>query len=626
MKNDSLKTCLKFSIAIFGLLTITQTASAMSEFTQTCNHMSIKTCMLPFPSNQYTVPDASSTTGLKVDLKGSLFSEAVEDAFPVTSTNIYSGKNGFSAAAPVLFELSSPYNESSLPINGGNAFIVFNRDRGEREDISVDKVNYSASLAHFGKSAATIVSAYPRSRFQFGDNYVAVITKSLKPKHPRIHGKQYKVAPAVQALIDGTASNEVREAYEDAFNYIIAQGVSADKILSLTTFTVTDEYSNNSRYFNLVDIVERDRHPVRRLKTTHRPVGPIAAIVKGQVRLTDFRDADTGRIKYTAGMQGRPYWTDFVLDIPRKAKRKKVPVAIYGHGLNIRKESARSLVSKTNARKGVATIYIDQPYHGSRAEIDGVNFKELTKPEDLLRVLSMITQSSLDLESLKLALQTSLADLDEVPKRTFWDYIAPSQRVNESDLDVDQILYEGTSLGGVSGSTFASTAQDLKGAFMHVTGVGMANILQHSATFKLRGLHNIVPKEATGGEAGLFFHALQTEADISDGINFAHYARQGGFGRLPRPAAIPYGIGDGVVFNRSTEAYAELADLPLIGRVYDDIPHLRESETFEDGGYGIIQTPAAIPLPGLNALTVHLSFIKPATSNQLGNWLDIVTE
>jgi hypothetical protein len=161
---------------------------------------------------------------------------------------------------------------------------------------------------------------------------------------------------------------------------------------------------------------------------------------------------------------------------------------------------------------------------------------------------------------------------------------------------------------------------------MHVTGVGIANILSHSTLYETLNFDQMLPPSATGGDAGLFFHAVQTEVDLADGINFVHYARQGGYGRLPRPTAIQYGVGDEIVFNRSSEAFAEIAGLPLVGRTPQPLPQLRANADFEDG-YGVVQTPALIPTgTDLDKLLGHVSFIRPDAVIQMSRWLGQVTD
>lgn len=590
---------------------------------QSCSDMSINTCTLPFPSNYYTHQDPSSPTGLRVDLKGSLFSPESEAQVEGYSTpEVYDGKTGFSAAAAVLFELDGAFDQHTLPLDGGDSVIVFDKNTGQRIAVRPGAVAY-ANDKKFGDERAHILEVYPRSRFDFGHTYIAVLTKQLKPQS----GGEYTASPAVLDLVLNTADQSVQEHYGDALAYVEAQGIAANSILSLTEFTIADEYSSTSEFYKLVDVIEANDHPVRNITVKHAPANIVTyATVKGQVRLTDMRHPDHGNVAYEAGNVGREYWTDFVLKIPPAAKHGKVPVVIYGHGLSATKESADLAVLMTNAARGVATIFIDQPYHGTRIEADGYDIRTLPAPNNLRRLSGMLAQSSLDLHSLLVALKTSLADINVVPRKTLWNRIFHSNGVESVDLDLDKILYEGTSLGGVLGGTFLVTGRDVKGGFMQVTGSGISNILSHSLLFKSMNFDKMIPDNATGAEAALFFHAMQTEVDLSDSINFLQYLKQPVYGRQPRAATIHYGTGDEVVFNRSSEAFAELADIPLIGRVHREVPHLRVSNDYESGS-GVVQTPSLInTFHILDSLLGHASFIRIDAQIQMNRWLKQMTE
>lgn len=98
------------------------------------------------------------------------------------------------------------------------------------------------------------------------------------------------------------------------------------------------------------------------------------------------------------------------------------------------------------------------------------------------------------------------------------------------------------------------------------------------------------------------------------------------YGRQPRAATIHYGTGDEVVFNRSSEAFAELADIPLIGRVHREVPHLRVSNDYESGS-GVVQTPSLInTFHILDSLLGHASFIRIDAQIQMNRWLKQMTE
>jgi hypothetical protein len=395
----------------------------------------------------------------------------------------------------------------------------------------------------------------------------------------------------------------------------------------MTEFTAADEYSSTSEFYKLIDIIETDEHPVRNIEVLYTSDHPVTyATVKGQVRLTDMRYPDHGNVSFSLDDLGCEYWTDFVLKILPAAKYGKVSVAIYGRGLSATKESADLAVLKVNASRDVATIFIDQPYHGTRIETDGYEMSTLSAPNNLRRLSGMLAQSSLDLHALLSALKTTLAETNVVPKNTLWNRIFHTKGINSVDLDLDNILYEGTSLGGVLGRTFLTTGRDVKGGFMQVTGSGISNILSHSLLFKRMHFDKMIPANATGAEAALFFHAMQTEVDLSDSINFLQYLSQPVYGRQPRAATIHYGTGDEIVFNRSSEIFAELADIPLVGKVHLDVPHLRTADDFENGS-GVVQTPALIKTFHLfDSILGHASFIRLDAQIQLSRWLKQMTE
>jgi hypothetical protein len=120
---------------------------------------------------------------------------------------------------------------------------------------------------------------------------------------------------------------------------------------------------------------------VRDVTVTPSFLPHIRAIVKGQVRLTDFRTAD-GEIDLAGPGTARPNWVDFEVfypDVPMRAGG--APVVLYGHGIGIVKETAL-LVALDNAERGWATVSIDQPNHGARGDAEGF-LLDLIEPKSL---------------------------------------------------------------------------------------------------------------------------------------------------------------------------------------------------------------------------------------------------
>lgn len=608
-----------------------------AQAAQSCHPLSVDTCTLPFPSNFYTRLDANSSTGKVVDLKGSLLSQTVEDQFlDFSSAQAYHNASGFSAAGPIMFELVDDFDENSLPFEGGNAVLVFDQASGLPFPIRTKKYHY-AEDNRFDETAH-IIEIFPRARFEFGHTYTAVITKQLLD----LNGQPFPTAPALEALIrkdsssaDANAMNNAttNAAMTDATTRPLKQleqfGIAPEQVVSFVEFTVADEKSNNEPLFNLLNKISQKDHPIRKLNVTQLNIWPYAASVTGQIRMNDFRKAN-GQVNFSNDAQSNEEWIKFLMMIPTSSKHGKSPISIYGHGIGVIKETMLLTVAFSNAIRGIATIAIDQPNHGSRSKQDGGSIFKILKPEKFTRLSGMVAQSTLDMAALLQAIQTSLATLDIAPSGdAWWHQLWYSGGIDTPDLDVDRIHYQGTSMGGVLGTSFVASAKGLKSAFLQVSGVGISNILTHSILFESFGIEalgfeSLIPDNASAGEAALFMQLLQQEFNRSDAINFAHYIKHPIHGRSPRKLVLQYGLGDEVVFNPATEALAEIVDLPLILPSLLDIAYLRTSDDYEEG-FGLVQNKPLIPTRGLlDNIFGHASFIRPKAFTALKLWLEEV--
>ena len=599
-----------------------------AQAAQSCHPLSIDTCTLPFPSNFYTRLDENSSTGKVVDLKGSLLSQKVEDQFlDFSSSMAYHNASGFSAAGPVMFELVDDFDENSLPFNGGNSVLVFDQKSGMPFPIRTKKYHYAEDNRF--DQMAHIIEIFPRARFEFGHTYTAVITKQLLG----LNGQPFPAAPALEALIHNNNQSAAAVAMTNEMSKSLKKlerfGIAREQVVSFVEFTVGDEKSNNDPLFNLLNKISKKDHPIRNLNITQLNIWPYAASVTGQIRMNDFRKA-SGQVDFSNDAQSSEEWIKFLMMIPTSSKHGKSPIAIYGHGIGVIKETMLLTVAFSNAIRGIATIAIDQPNHGSRSKQDGGSIFKILKPEKFTRLSGMVAQSTLDMAALLQAIQTSLATLDIAPSgNAWWHQLWYSGGIDTPDLDIERIHYQGTSMGGVLGTSFVASAKGLKSAFLQVSGVGISNILTHSILFESFGIEalgfeSLIPDNASAGEAALFMQLLQQEFNRSDAINFAHYIKHPIHGRSPRTLVLQYGLGDEVVFNSATEALAEIVDLPLILPSLLDIAYLRTSDDYEDG-FGLVQNKPLIPTRGLlDNIFGHASFIRPNAFTALKLWVEEV--
>lgn len=587
-------------------------AQAFYQLHTPCNPIAVKTCAMPVPSDIYALEDSSSPTGMRLFYPDGIARQELLSVLPssLMPDRVINGSTGYSAATSVSFELPQAPNLLTLPIDGGESVVAFNLKTGERVPVRAQISEYARSKRV--SEPSQIIEIYPRARWSFGERHVVFVTKTLKAAD----GKD--LAPSsgfLQAISqDGSPLSEY---YEPIIQFIETKGYSRHELLSATFFTIRDEHEVTDGLARLSAHVYQQEHPLRNLKIRHKLFGPVGAHVSGEVLVHNFRD-EQGSMIYDTN-QARQNWVRFRMTLPRTASKNAAPVAIFGHGIGFIKESGFD-TAVNNAKMGIATIGIDHPNHGSRISADGGWVGFLMNTDDVPRQVGMMNQISIDQMSLLKAVRTSIGNLDILPRQKRSPLVTTDTNRGDGkpDLDTSRVYYHGVSLGGVLGSAFVALAPDLKGTVLTVTGTGVTNILSGSALWD-PFFSRMVPKIATGAEALLLKTAMQHVLDYGDAINFIHQFRNPVGMATPKPVMIVAVDGDQIVPNFSTVAYAEIADLPLVGDQLFDL-HTQHQLHFTDG-YGVIQLPA-ITRTGNARLDGFMGhFTSERANQQVNDWI-----
>jgi hypothetical protein len=399
-----------------------------------CAALAVRSCALPYPSDEFSVADPSTSTGrrLEVPREGLVPAAALRQLGPGAGLDSAFGggdagiKDGYSALSPVIFEVDQSIRSNAVPEDGGEVVKVYDTATGASVPVRVE-LPFDAALRG---APRTIVMAWPRLRWEHGHTYVARMAK--------VPGEIVTPSPA-QAMGWSTP-------WVEALRASLAQVDDRDwtELLSATRFTVGSRANAIGGLEHMAEVAASEEHPVRNL-VSHPPVlvEGTSAMISGEVAISDFRDVD-GVVWPWRAPQRR--WVPFLLMVPeRPATDHGAPVSIYGHGLVINKESML-LVAAMNARKGVATLGIDVPNHGWRSR-EGGYLLELATPRRLGRLVNMPLQGIVDHVSLVGALQHHLASVDLAP----WSPLGPPGD-GVADLDPSVLLYEGTSMGAVLGA------------------------------------------------------------------------------------------------------------------------------------------------------------------------------
>lgn len=575
-----------------------------------CNSQAVVSCLLPYPSEQYLRPDPSSATGYRVDVPADILpAELLGQLGPGASVEeAYGGADGFSAIGPVVFELPDPADPKSLPADGGDAFVVVDLDTRERIPM---KVEVSADAERlWGKDR--IVVGFPRDRFRYGGRYVAVLTDQLRGPQ----GAAIRPGPGLDPFT--TASAEDRQAASRLRSQIATAlpDLPQASVIAATSFVVRSEENVTGDIDRMAAMVRADEHPIKDIWVGASWVPGAPQVVTGKVRVTDFRD-ENGVIPRGDAITPRHHWIDFMMLLPEfPAGRDGAPVAIYGHGLAVQRETLLTVATK-NSLRGIATVAIDIPNHGSRWWAEGGYLTELATPHRFGRMASMPLQGILDNLSLLQAVKTSFGSLDLHPVRNWW---FNAWGDGKADLDTRHVIYQGTSMGGFLGASFVALAPELDGAFVHVGGTGIVDTLFHSLLWPV--FYGIAPWGSTAGDAHALLGAAGMMLDRADNVYLIERIR-----RNRTPFYLVYGDQDGIVPNTSSMRMVRLMGLPLLAPTYHDAPDIAVVDQWPADGFGASQFDtweAALRGGGPigHGFLAHVWFNTGRPSDEMDRWLD----
>jgi hypothetical protein len=580
-------------------------APAASSTTQRpCTDQAVTSCLLPYPSDRWIVDDRTTPTGVRLDVPADVLPSKITAQLGPGGTiaDVFGGVDGFSPLTPIVFELPRPVDPTTLPADGGSAFGVFDVTTGQRVAVRAEVSQDANRLGADGR----IVMAWPVTRFGYGHRIVAVLTDALRARGGDVLPRAAGLDPSAAAEGAAAAARTARLAAD-------VQQVAPgwwDRAVSATGFVVRSLAGITGDVDAMAAVVRSQDHPIRGVSIGPSLIGGAAA-VRGQVQVTDFRDAD-GIIPRGAAIVGRPHWVDFLMVMPaHPAGPAGAPIAIYGHGILASKETML-VVSGANAAKGIATLGIDVPNHGSRQD-EGGFLLDLTTPRKFPRLTSMALQAELDELSLLSAVQQHFGQLDLMP----WNLLTGSRRDGVPDLDPTRVLYEGTSMGGFLGASFVALAPELLGAFLQVPGSGIIDTLYHSLIWLL--FTSVEPAGASAGDAQALVGAVGMLLDRADNTYLLDRIRTAG-----TPLWVAYSANDGIVPNTSTNRMLTLLGLPVDGPTSAPVPPgLVRVTSMPPDGSGATQTPTGY-LDGnwAKPLLTHVAFVDPVPMAALRTWLD----
>jgi alpha-beta hydrolase superfamily lysophospholipase len=585
-----------------------------------CNPLSTRTCIAPFPSNYWTKVDPSSPTGLRADVTNDLIRPQLLSALPtgdgISPTGVFGGATGFSSGVGAVFEFDRAPVASSLPADGGAAVVAYDLDSGVRVPVDA-MISDDAANPLLVSKVENVIQVFPRVRWEFGHRILVAVTKQLIV--PGSTDPDFNALAAAQpagSLRSIAYVNEVRAALGSA-------GLTSSNVRSATVFTVRPRNDSVGQTQSLMNDTNARSHAVRNLSISYDLLSSsIGGVVTGDVRVDNYRRKNGTTNVDFSGATRRDQWIPFRLTLPRSSGSKPARVVMYGHGLGGFKETDL-VVTGSNADHGFATLSIDWPNHGMRSLDDGGNILLSLTPSKLAQHAGMLNQATIDMAGVYKAISTSLAKVDYMRPRWLLNPLGIGSD-GKPDIDPAHVALEGTSLGGVLGSNFAAMSPKLDGISFAVSGVGLSHILSKTILWPL-AFGFVMPHEATGAEHAVLLASLQQIVDPSDAINSFDFIRNPRSGQSKKPLLLMLGEGDSVVPNASSVAMANLAGIPLVGKQLFAMPGVVSSSSYASDGSGVRQYPpltGPLDLPLVTEASSHGIFLWPSAVSDQEKFLD----
>ncbi|MFZ4585605.1 MAG: hypothetical protein ACOYNI_10315 [Acidimicrobiia bacterium] len=562
-----------------------------------CNGARLATCALPFPSDAaFTVEDPSAATGRRVTVSNDVVARRGLRGMSaaVLPSQVFANSDGFSPLGPVLFEVDRTPVASSLD----GAVTVVDLDTGAVVPVRAE-VDREAERRN-----GHVVRVWPRARFEFGHRYAA----ALSTKAYATDGVGYAPAPGMRIALRSAR-------YKPAVDALAKQNVARSDIISATYFTVRSSDNAKQMMRNVAAQVTTTDHPVRNLSVSPNFLGitGVDCYVTGEVRLDDFRQRNGG---WDAAATPSDEWIGFTLTIPVSAATKAAPVVVFGHPITFDR-SMVILEAALNAQRGAATIAIDFPNHGVRADSDGGDYDSLITPTGLARLVSGPKQSVTETVALAEAVRSSLADLDAAP----FNLASPLQANGTPDLDTNRIVYEGISLGGVFGMPAVALSPTIGAGAYLVAGGALGQLITGSERWEKNfgeydnlGFRDAIPTGATAGEQSFLVASVQHALDPVDPVVWADELRT-------KPSLMINSFGDRTVPNRSTQAAAESVGLPLYGQQVWEVQGIQRVQRFPRNGNVLVQVDTRDWLDLIRNEFGHFAFVTDPAQIALNRWL-----
>lgn len=458
----------------------------LDENPGSCNPIAGRNCLLPFPDDTYTVADASTGTGVRVDIPEGQLASVAGGPVDVTAWNM---NDGFSPNTPIIAHVPGldaaatnlpPENDIAVSTSSKSATVILDLDSGQL-------VPHWAELDQRAESPDD-TALILRPAISLPETHTfAVAFRDLKGA-----GGQPLAAPIGYRVVrDNNVTSELRLAdrqtrMQPVYTALATAGVNRADTYLAWTFTVASADSLAGAVLSMRDDAfgrlngGAPKFAVTGERTTDLRPG-IAKVVSGtfEVPLYLTNGGGPGTRLNLSPETGRPvadgtFTANFVCSVPADGiKNGESSPVVYGHGLlGSANEAASSQVQETAAQ--INALYCATNTIGMSSEDVGYAAEALSDISNFPAVPDRLQQGMIN----TLYLGRLMIHLDGLGNAPQFQTTSGANMI-----DTEEAYYDGNSQGAIVGGAVTAIATDWTKASFGVGGMNYSTLLNRSVDF-----------------------------------------------------------------------------------------------------------------------------------------------
>ena len=523
-------------------------------------------CLLPWPSNTFTVRDEGTATGLRLAV-------GAESLNPRDDASSLAHADGFSRVSPLLALFERPLDEATLEAGVHLHLAQHDHpDRGAEVPLRIEVLTIA--------SGETLVLADPRQVLEANADYVVVITDALRAAD----GEPLEAPAGTRAALGLTPPRSAEEAAAAGYHaptrrLLETLGVDAASVLRAWDFTTRSAGDPRAPLEHMrraaIEAVDDGRATVE-IDRVEIPDDPAIALVAygDLVGLPTFLDEAHAIVRDAAGTPVELGRTAAPFRVLIPAGDGDYPYVMYGHGTG------------GNERDGA----FDAELGAEGLAKVGVRLYGWTDDEVILTFTSLqrAFAGSLGAASYLVEALAHAAAIDAAMAGPIADALAAETLVGAPNPaagrrpDRTLRMWVGGSLGGTTGIVYGAADPEVEHAVVNVPGAAWSQWVWHSETFDI--IYDLLSlRYEDDVDLALALSIAQTNLDLADGASWTEALAE-----HPTAFLLQESMGDPILPNPGTEIAAVAVGARHVGGVLEPIVGVSPADEVV-GGSGLTQ-------------------------------------